>query len=400
VTLADRLEITDLETGGVRTAEVRGEACFVTITTDGGVELAKGAAGSVLRLVRMQQGGYRLEPVAAGGRVTVNGEELFCKDLAAGDVVDLGRARLRWMPAPAARAAPGPPRPSARRRTQAEAPPQPRRRHRHGAPPWLPIGITLGVLALAVVAFRACSSSSWMQGPQHYVDLARAQYLNSRFEEALASLDFALREATGATREQALALQRDVRQTMVTAANSGKVRAARAEQELLLGFRDRYLAGAPARPAARELVRQCEGWLQRHGEICRADRDGQQLLAEVEALQQRFRPASGLPAADGPDDVVFAAQARLRFIVREYKAAVALLDAFLAAHPDDLAVRAARTETIASGEKWLRERLQAVERFLGRGDRARAETELRQLERHSVLPEWEPLVAPVRERLK
>lgn len=361
---------------------------------------AAGVEPRHLRFVRTG-GGVRVEPTRAGATVTVNGEALFCKDLESGDTIELGRVRLRWLGGPVP---PPAPRPTARRRpagraARAGSRPAPRVRRR-GVPTWVAV-VGLGGLCVAVglLLVRHFSGSTWPSSPQHYVDLARTQLGNQQPQRALDTLAFALREATGATRAEALRLEADIRRLLADATEAPKLLAARREHDLVLGFAGRYLRDAVDRPAAREFVRLCAEWLTKHRDVCTRHSDGAGLLRAIQEQHDRHVALAALDQPDTAADVVFAARSRLRFQWRDYRGAVARLDAFLVRQPDDATVRAERDQMLADGEQWLHGRLRTVDALLTRGDVDNAARDLDELERWSVLPQWAPLVAERRQRL-
>jgi hypothetical protein len=402
--VADQLEIRGPH-GERLLVPVRHGSFVVGSAPDADVRLAwPGVAAQHFRFVRVGAA-VRVEPVQAGGTVEVNGEALFCKDLAAGDRIDVAGVHLRWLPdagAPPPRAAAAPATTAGHRRR----PPRrddSRPRHRARSRP-VPTGalVAVGVLAvlgLAFVVFRALSGSTWPSSPQSYVDLARAQMENRQYQRALDTLAFAMREATGRTRAEAQQLEADIRKLMVETAEMPRVLAARSEHDQLLGFVSRYLRDGSTRPAARELVRLCDGWLERHAEVCGRHADGQPLLRTVEELRARHLPMAGLPGPDTADDVVFAARSRLRFQWRDYRGAIARLDAFLAAQPAEESVRRERAAIVAEGEQWLAGKFRHIDLLLQRGDLGNAEDDLAQLERWSVLPEWLPQLEERKRRL-
>jgi hypothetical protein len=106
-----------------------------------------------------------------------------------------------------------------------------------------------------------------------------------------------------------------------------------------------------------------------------------------------------LSEPDTAADVIFAARARLRFPWRDYRGAMARLDAFLAARPADPDVVAERAKLLAEGERWLQGKLRSIDGLLDRGDTDNAERDLAQLERWSALPEWAAAVAERKQRL-
>lgn len=382
-----------------------------------------GIADVHLRFVRTSKGGVRVEPARPGGTVTVNGEELFCKDLDEGDVIAAAAATLRWLPGPPVPAAASPsgvPREAATplptrgpqsaatavaatpgTRTRTAAPERsPQRARRSRTPTWVSVLVLLLVCGFAaLVAYRHFSGSTWPSSPQHYVDLARAQLANQRKQEALDTLAFALREAAGATREEALRLEADIKRMLLDAAELPKVSTARQEHDLLLEYLGRYLRDQGERPAAREFVRLCDQWLARHSEVCGRVTEGQPLLRAVQEQRSRWLPLAAMEQPETAADVVFAARTRLRFQWRDYRGAMARFDAFLAANPGDAVVGKERDAVLAEGLEWLGVKLRTIDSLLSSGDRDNAERELTQLERWSVLPSWAAMVAERRQRL-
>jgi len=413
--LPDRLQITDPESGASRTLEVQGDQCYVGVTAAGDIDLCDGAQGAVLRLERVA-GGYRLEPVAAGQLLVINGEELYCKDLQSGDVIEVGRQRLRWVaaarpvsspplgatlpgrrPRGAGRSAAAMPRAMARGTASGRT-----RRPGAGLPALLPILITIASITGAVILFQVLWSAHLQRTPQHYLDLARAQFGNGHIEEARATLEIPLAEAGGRVRSEAEQLRGRIDAVMIEIADQSALRRGERDAELLHSFVARYLGASSGRPEAREFVRCCDVWLAEHEEPCGRFDEGRLVVSAVEEMRQRHWEQSGLPEPDDGEDVVFAARARLRFMVRDYRSAMAILDAFCRdrSGPELDRVERARREILAEGEVWLRRRLQMVERMLERNDRIRARSEMAIIDRRAVLPQWEELAAPVRERLK
>jgi hypothetical protein len=395
--VSEHLEITAAD-GSVRRVAMVGDT--MTLGSGAAADVQCGGPGvdaQHLRFVRTTRG-VRVEPCRAGGLVAVNGEPLFCKDLAAGDVIALGDLELRWL---AARApAPRPPSGRTGAGTGARAKAGATRRPRAGrAPAWLVVGVLVGVALLGgALLLRTLARSSWPHTPQHYVDLAREQVGNGQPQRALDTLEFALRDATGPTLAQAQALQADIRRLLVERAGMPQIQAARQEHDLLAAFAARYLGAAVERPAARELVRLCDEWTRRHADACRGRTDGEPLLRAVEQLRAQHATAAALGEPDTAADVIFAARSRLRFQWRDYRGAIARLDAFLAVGAD-AEVAAERARMLVDGEQWLQGKLRQVDLLLARGDRANAALDLQQLERWSALPEWAPLLQERRARL-
>jgi hypothetical protein len=405
--VSQRIEI-KLERGESRVVPVDGARVWLGSAPDADVCVrAPGLSARHLCFVRTDFG-YRVEPASPGGTVDVNGEELFCKDLAAGDRITVAGVQMRWVvdpvPAPAPVAIPRRSTRSTGRRAGPQkhvaTPSSGRGGRQRRSPNWLPaVSLFALVLVGGLVVLRAFSNSTWPRSPQHYVDLARAQFGNRQPQRALDTLAFALREATGATRDEALALEADIRRMQLESAELPKVIAARQEQDLLSSFEGRHLRGAPTRAAAREFVRLCDDWRQKHGEVCSRHGEGQALLRAVDGMRARHAALAALGEPDTEADVLFAARSRLDYRWRDYRGAMERLDGFLRQNPDSAAVRKEREQMLADGEAWLLGKLQFIDGLLDRRDAYNAGNDLAQLERWSVLPEWQPLLQARRSRL-
>jgi len=391
---------------------------------------AAGLEPQHLRFVRTEAG-VRVEPCRPGVSVVVNGEELFCKDLAANDVVEIVGLRLRWLPETKAPAKAAPVRPAVVPSTAPAAEPQrpeplrapassprpvrvvargrdaaedsergDRVRRRTKSVGWGPFLAVFGlVLGGVVVAVKVLSRSTWPSSPADYVELAREQMKNNQRERALETLAFALKDATGPVREEALALYASVEKLQGEFAIAPKVDIARQELGLVTRFAERNLRDKPTRPAAREFVRSCDRWLQRHRDVCSASDDGKGLLRSLEEQRGRFVAIAAMDEPDTAEDVLFGARAKMLLQWREYKAAMRQLDDYLVAHPGDAAVTSERETMLREGEEWLQGRLRLVDQLVNRGDTGGALRDLRNLEEWSVLPQWEPLVKAYRAKL-
>ncbi|MEY4829378.1 MAG: hypothetical protein RLZZ562_1174, partial [Planctomycetota bacterium] len=126
---------------------------------------------------------------------------------------------------------------------------------------------------------------------------------------------------------------------------------------------------------------------------------GDSLLRSVRALRETAAAKAQLDQPESAQDAVFAARARLRFMVREYRAAIARLDTFLATHPGDEVVTTERAAILAEGKEWIDKQQKRIAQHADRGEWDRAREELAKIDRHALLPEWEPAVADVRARL-
>jgi len=350
-----------------------------------GDRLEIGDGDGAIRVVRIR-GGVRVEPARPGATLSVDGEELFCKDLRTGERADVDGMQLRWLGGgEVAAAAPTP----APREPGGSALARKARLRAKSSSSLVPaLAIAAVVVAVGFLVLNRLSDSTWPQTPQHYVDLARAQLENHRPERALASLAFALREATGETREAALALERDIKRRMVEQSRAQEAIAAREEAQSLLAFERRYLA-TPSRPAARECVRLCDAWLADYRELCGWHPDAKDLLPNIEQLRDRHAATAAPGTPDEAEDVVFAAEALLRFRWRQYRAAMERLDAFLATHPGDALVTATRARLVEEGGDWFRQCLRDVDTMLARKDVSGARRALHNLEHFSLLPAWQ-----------
>lgn len=398
--MSERIEITDAR--GTRIVPVDGDLLVLGSGEGCDVRLAQpGLQGRHLRFVRTDRG-YRVEPVRAGATVAVNGEDLFCKDLEPGDRIELAGLQLRWQADAVVREAAASSRTGRERerdRDRVRQSARPARARSGGVAKWLPVAAVFALVLLAASALlRTWSRSTGPHSPQDYVDLARAQ-LGSDPQRALDTLAFALRTATGPVRDEALALERDIVAIQFEIAESPRISTARAEHDLLLSFQGRYLQDGSPRPAARELVRLCDTWLQRHEELCARHGDGLPLLRAVQELRSRYVAPAALGEPDTEADVMFAARSRLRFQWRDYRAALQMLDAWLAAHPAAAAVARERETMLVEGEEWLRGKLRIVDLLLDRGDTDNAARDLAWLEKRCALPPWQAMVQERRARL-
>ncbi len=405
--LSDRLQIQHRDGGTAAEICVQGPVCHLTLTVAGQVHALDSRQGAVLQLVAVS-GGYRVEPIRPGGTVCVNGEELFCKDLRDGDVIELGDHLLRWDAAEPVRSpspAVGRIRAKGGQRNAEERSAQPRRPRRSGSPgAWVvPLVVVVGCALGAMLLFQMLYDTQWPRRPSHYVDLARSQARSARYDEALATLELVPADADGPTRQSVADLRMEIRQSLAAVAFVKVLRLAEAGLDRLHAFRARYLErGEHGRPAARRFVRLCDRWQAEHSERIGGDERGVIMVREVDGLRARWWEASELPSGDRPEDVLFAADSLLRFQVREYKEAVRMLDDYLrtAGGEEGDRVREHRAAMVAAGREWVLSRVDYLEQVIERGDSLRAREHLLTLDRRSLLPEWEPLVAAVRAQLQ
>lgn len=353
----------------------------------------------------------RVEPLGPGQQLSVDGETLFCKDLVAGATAEVDGLSLRLLElvetaAPGARTGAERPRGhrdrgagaaggavGARRRSAAV-------RRRSSALP--AIAVTAAVVLVGVFVFRRLEDSTWPQSPAHFVELARHQLDNNRPERALETLAFALREASGETRRQAEKLQTEIRERLLEQSAGVEVSRAQARLQALRSFVSTELDAAgsgPQRAAARELVRLADEWLQEFGEVTSWHSRGKVLREEVERLRSHYLPATEPGRPETADDVLFSAQSRLRFVIRDYVGALARLDGWLAAHPDDARVEAERARMLEEGGQWLDRQLERLGSALDQGRLYNVERDLAQLEQKAAIPAWQERIAALRARV-
>jgi len=342
--------------------------------------------GGTLRVVPSERG-VRIESPEPGASLRVQGEDRAGVELIHGRGVDIGRVRVTWFDGVVSVDAAGRARGSARSS----------RSPRSNA--WPAVVVTVGVVVLALFVLRGLDGALVLRPPSYYVELAQAQYENNRLERALATLTSVKDDTVGGVRVTALALERRIRRLLRESDAAADVAAARAEHRLLVSFEARYLT-TPQRPASRELVRLCDEWSNAHGEVCGWHPDGSSLLAAVAQLRERYAAAAELLQPEDRADVVFAAESRLRFMWRDYKGALVRIDTFLAAHPEEQALRAERSRLLREGREWLEKRLRRVERAVGSGDLDNAARDLVHLERWVAIPEWEAEIAAQRAQLE
>ena len=253
------------------------------------------------------------------------------------------------------------------------------------------------MLLVLVFLVRRLRDSAWPHSPKHFVELAQAQFDNRKLERALETLAFALRDGTGDEHAQAVVLAEKIRSRMLENAAAQQVMSADHEHGLLKSFVATYLQSVE-RPAARECVRLCDVWLEKHRDACSVHSQGKSLLRAIEAMRERFVIPAALGTAESAADVLFAARSMLRFQWRDYIGALARIDAFLAPTPDHAEVVAARKSMLEEGEQWLQKRLHRLDRTLERGDTGNAEIDLDQLERWVAIPQWQSRIAERRTR--
>lgn len=428
--MVDRIECSDAS-GARRSLELQGGTVHLAVRD--GTLLATPEVGTAsLRLVPTARG-RRLEPVRPGGTVVVSGVELFCKDLAPGDTFVVDGLRATWrgdappIAVPRARAgvdaAPRSSSPSPRR--EADAEPRASRpvvdavrgsRHRDEAAPAserkaprprpatqkaLVFSLVSVAILLGVVALRWLDTQVGQHGPDELLTFARIQFDSGQFDRSLRTLDEAEAKAEGDARirDAAARLREDVRKTRAENARGAAVQRARTALDEVSAFGDRYGGTSLPRPAARAFVRRVVAWEREHEVALRGAKDGEALLAQAASMRIAAEPVAAMATPDTAEDAVFEARAHLRFVVREYKAAVAGLEAFVRDHAgDELAQRelaAIRSEAV----EWSKAQATSMQGMLSRGERDEVRQKFAQIEKHALLAECEECFAAVREAL-
>lgn len=427
IPLAERIEITT-DRGESKVVSIEGAKVWLGSGEGVAIRLrAPGLAARHLCFVKTEHG-YRVEPAEPGATVEVNGEELFCKDLEVGDRIRVAGLQVRWMSSPPPARNPGPgavrarpqahPKPSAPSRPQvaparepeADPDPDPDRtpraaralRARRRSSPLPMILLFISALVFLVVVFKTGAGSTWPQSPQHYVVLAGQQVQNGKLDLALRSLDFALLDATGTTREEALQLRDQIHALQVDQVERPKIDAARPSYEFLGSFTEAYLGKEAPVLAVRELVRRCDRWLQLYGKVCETAAAGQPMLREVQALRSRYVALANPAQPEGLEDLRFSIQVMMRLVTRDYLGAMQRFDEFQRAHPEVAGVAAEREQWLAEGETWLAAKLATIDEAIGAsssGDGYRADRMLRPLEQWCALPQWRARLQERRDRI-
>lgn len=405
--MAPRLELVDAA-GQPRAVELT-EPGVVSLRAAGrGVEVV-GAADARNAEVRVvpTRAGLRLEPVRAGAMVEVSGQQLFCKDLVDGDAFVVGACKVVFrsdsMAAAVGATARGPATSGARpnshaSRAHAAAASRDRSARERSSKPLLVSLVSLSIVC-AIVALRWLDSATSRRDPAELLTFAKIQFESGQYDRARATLDDAVRDGDPDIRAEADRIRARIDQVEREAAATLLVSRAREAQESLASFEDRYARQGLERPAARELLRMCDAWLADHEAAIGGSVDGKSLVASVRARRERAVAKAEFGSPESAADAIFAARARLRFVVREYKAAVARIDAFCASHPEAADAAAEALAIRQEGKAWLERQVARMSQSVDRGEVARAREELAQIDQHSVLPEWEPIVAPVRAKL-
>ena len=404
-----RLELPDFE--GKR-REIAIDAAGVLLRASGkGVAVADAGGdtrGAELRIAPTRSG-LRLEPVRAGAMVEVDGEQLFCKDLEDGDSFSVGSARVVFRSdAPVAVRTGGIGAPTGRSSGSGAPPPPSRgeaavrtrqRSAREQTSKPLLISLVSLSLLVAFAALRWMDSATSGRDPEELLVFATLDFERGQYASARQRIDEAVRDGDLDIRAKAAELRARIDAVEKQAEASAMVQRAREGVETLRSFEDRYARNGLERPAARELLRMCDAWIAEHAQRIAGGAGADSLVASVKAQRDRAAAKAEASQPETGADAAFAARARLRFVVREYKVAVARIDAFVASHPDDAFAVSEAAAIRAEGKEWIAKQATRLLQQLDRGDVDRVREELQQIERFAVLPEWEPVVAPVRERL-
>lgn len=400
-----RLELQGAD--GARAAFALGTDAVLLRASGSGVEVAEAsdARGGTLRIVPTRAG-FRLEPMRAGAMVEVDGQELFCKDLADGDAfaVEGRRVVFRSDVAQAARAtaataqegrrAPSMP-PS---RGEVVARTRERSQRERTSKPLLASFVSLA-LVVGFVALRWLDAATSGHDPEELIVFATLDFERGQYASARQRIEEAVRDGDLEVRAKATSLRARIDAVEKQAEAVALVQRAREAAESLRSFEDRYARNGLERPAARELVRMCDAWSVEHAQRVLAADGGASLVAAVKAQRDRAEAKAELAQPETAADAAFAARARLRFVVREYKAAVERIDAFVAAHPDDALARSEADAIRAEGKAWIEKQVARLLQQLDRGEVDRVREEAQQIERFAVLSEWQTTFAPVRDRI-
>lgn len=402
--MGDRIEWTGSD-GARRAVEL--EAGLVHLSARGGELLATATQGTAsLRLVETQRG-RRLEPVRPGGTVVVSGAELFCKDLAPGDAFVVDGVRVTWRGGASHAVVPTRSSSLAARPSASREPATPPRTRSHAQVDGAPArerpaarpransskGLVFSLVSLAVlggiVGLRWLDTQVGQHGPGELLTFARIQFDSGQFDRALKTLDEAESKGAGDARiaDAVSRLREEVRRTRADNQKAASVQRAREALDEVQTFADRYGGSSLQRPAARAVVRRLDAWQRDHAAPLRGSKDLDTLLAREATLRRQAEPIAAMATPDTSEDAVFAARSHLRFVVREYKAAVALLEDFLRSNPSDaLAQRELQQIRTEAGE-WLAAQRALLEQAIARGDRDAARQKLAQIEQHALLAE-------------
>ncbi len=403
--MAARLELQGAD--GARAAFALGASAVVLRASGKGVEVAAAgdARGAELRIVPTRAG-FRLEPVRPGAMVQVGGQELFCKDLADGDAFAVEGRRVVFRSdvvaaaRPSGAAAQDGRRPSDMPPSRSEVVARTRERSRRErvSKPLLASFVSLALL-VGFVALRWLDVATSGHDPEELLVFATLDFERGQYASARQRIEEAVRDGDLEVRAKATELRARIDAVEKQAEAAAVLQRAREAAESLRSFEDRYARNGLERPAARELLRMCDAWSAEHAQRVLAADGGAALLAAVKAQRDRAEAKAEASQPENAADAAFAARARLRFVVREYKAAVARIDAFVAAHPDDVLARSEADAIRAEGKAWIENQVARLLQQLDRGEVDRVREESQQIERLAVLPDWQPLFAPVRERI-
>ena len=400
--MAPRLELIDLE-GRPATVAVQADGVALRATGRGVESLPVGDARQAELRIVPTRSGLRLEPVRPGAMVEVSGQQLFCKDLVDGDTFRVGGQRIVFRAeakvAAATAATPGAGRaPGHAARALSAATSRERSSRERSSKPLLISLVSLSIVG-AIVVLRWFDASRRGPDPRNLLARAEEQFEGGQYALARETIDEAVRLGDVAIRSQGSRLRDRIDEVEKRVAEAALALAARQAEESLASFEDRYARQGLERPAARELLRMCDAWLAEHEARIGGSVDGKPLVASVRARRERAVAKADASSPESAADAIFAARAHLRFVVREYKAAVARIDAFCASHPDAADAAAEAVAIRQEGKAWLEKQVARMSQSVDRGDVERAREEFAQIERHALLPEWEPIVAPVRAKL-
>lgn len=382
--------------------------------------LERGVGPHELRVTRGESG-FRVRPDRDGARLVVNGVATKQRELRHGDRLALGGVTIAFREegkpwpvepepvtdgldlkiGPIAAVAPTRAKPragphEARGPAPRDATLAARARARSAAPRWLWWNLLLvgGVLALLWV--RSVVNAPREPNAGDLVHLAESQHRSLDHEAALATLALAEeRFPADPLRPRIEELRRTIRAAMERALDRPAIRRAQFDRDELARVIAFHLAKGPHRPAARELHRLATAWLRNHAELAARSAEVDAMKREVEGWIATHGPAAALGEPDRVEDVVFAAERRLRFELRRYVEAIAILETWLggagatAAEADRRRVRELLAAWRTEGPVWVAGRRATIERMIEAGQRDRAREELATLVEGGLVPtEW------------
>ena len=273
-------------------------------------------------------------------------------------------------------------------------PRQPRRStSSRGTPPWAVMSLAvLGGVVTILVLVKILSASSG-RDPGSLLNLAEHKLKRGEVSVARSYVDQAEQgNPDVATQRRIREIRARIDRVARRSADLNAIAAAGRGYNHLQRVKETYLDGKPMRrAAAREFVREADEWLAEHRDVCSRYDEERALVDTVVSWRSTYAAPAALGEPDNADDVVFAAS-RLVWpkYKRDYRGALAKLDAWLAANPDspDAArVREQRETWVVDSGPFFEKACGAIDRLI-RADRVgMALDRIRYLEARS-LPGW------------